>query len=46
LQNKPLSSGQHIRINLNNINAGNGVYLVNISTTNKSVTQKLVLNRP
>lgn len=46
LKDQPLSSGQLMRINLNNIKVENGVYLVNITTTNKSITRKLVINRP
>ena len=46
LKNKPLSSGQQIRITLSDFKAGNGVYLVNITTPEKSITRKLVINRP
>ena len=46
LKDKQMSSGQQIRINLNNFNLGNGIYLVNISTPEKSVTRKLVIKRP
>jgi hypothetical protein len=44
-ENKPLVAGQYIRVNLNDYKAGNGVYLINISTPEKSVTQKLIINR-
>ena len=46
LKDQSMSSNQQIRINLNNFNLGNGVYLVNISTPEKSVTRKLIINRP
>jgi len=45
-ENQPIPSGQNIRINLNDCKAGNGVYLINITTPEKSVTRKLVINRP
>jgi len=44
--NQVLSSGQKMRIDLNNDKIGNGIYLINISTFEKSVTHKLVINRP
>jgi hypothetical protein len=45
-ENKPLAAGQQIRLDLDDFKAGNGVYLVNISTAEKSVTRKLIINRP
>ena len=45
-ENKPIAAGQQIRINLNDCKAGNGIYLVNISTPEKSVTRKLIINQP
>lgn len=41
---KSLTSGQIIRFNLNEHNIGKGIYLVSISSTDRSFTQKLVVN--
>lgn len=45
-ENQSIAAGQHIRINLKRYNSANGIYLINISTANKSVSRKLILNRP
>jgi hypothetical protein len=40
-----IAPGQQIRVNLKECNAPNGIYLVNISTPEKSVTRKLIISR-
>jgi len=44
-ENEPILAGQQIRMNLIECNAGNGIYLVHISTDENSVTRKLIINR-
>lgn len=44
-ENKPLAAGQQIRLTLEDLKAGNGVYLVVISTPEKTITRKLIINR-
>lgn len=44
-ENKPLVAGQQIRLTLEDLKAGNGVYLVMISTPEKTITRKLIINQ-
>ncbi|HET6559167.1 MAG TPA: family 16 glycosylhydrolase [Prolixibacteraceae bacterium] len=44
-ENKSLAAGQQIRLTLEELKAGNGVYLVVISTPEKTITRKLIINR-
>ncbi|MGE5447033.1 MAG: family 16 glycosylhydrolase [Bacteroidales bacterium] len=41
-----IPAGQHLRIKLKDVNAANGIYLINIATPEISLTRKLVINRP
>lgn len=43
--NKPIASGQHIRIIINKLKIVNGTYLVNISTSEKTISRKLIINQ-
>ena len=43
--NKPISSGQHIHISLKECKLVSGSYLVNISTPDKSITRKMIINQ-
>jgi hypothetical protein len=43
-ENKPLVAGQAVRVNLNEAQISNGIYLINISSPEISVTRKLVIN--
>lgn len=45
LDHQPIAPGQKIRMSLNECNAGNGIYLVTISTPEKTMTRKLIINR-
>jgi len=44
-KNKPFVEGQTVRVNLNEAQISNGVYLINISSPEISVTRKLIINR-
>jgi len=43
--NKPIAADQHIRINLREFKLVNGIYLITITTADKSITRKLIINR-
>lgn len=43
--NKPFVVGQTVRVNLDQLKVVNGIYLINISTPDKSKTRKLNVNR-
>jgi len=45
LDHQPIAGGHKIRMSLNECNAGNGIYLVTISTAEKTVARKLIINR-
>jgi len=41
--NQTIAAGQHIRINLKKNKTVNGIYLINISTLEQSITRKLII---
>lgn len=44
-EKNPIEAYQKIRLSLNECYAGNGIYLVRISTPEKSITRKLIIDR-
>lgn len=43
--NKPIAAGQHLHLSLKELKLVNGSYLVTISTPEKSITRKLIINQ-
>ncbi|OFX57769.1 MAG: hypothetical protein A2066_14455 [Bacteroidetes bacterium GWB2_41_8] len=44
-ENKPIAAGQQVRVNLVDGEVANGIYFLNISTSENSTTKKLIISR-